>query len=695
MDTLLSRHWHHLPRDEIATLLESDAAKGLDMFEVAHRQSHVGPNRLTLKKGKSPLVLFLLQFNQPLVYILLAASAITFALQEWVDSGVIFAVVLVNAVIGFIQESRALKAIDALARGMEGTAVVIRAGKKEKIPAFELVPGDLVLLQSGDKVPADLRLLRTRELQVDESALTGESVPVQKQPDQLPREKLLADRTNMAYSSTLVSYGTAAGVVVATGDGTEIGQINALIAGAATLATPLTKKIAHFSGILLWVILGLAGLTMLAGWFHGVALLDNFMAAVALAVGAIPEGLPAAMTIMLAIGVGKMAQRHAIIRRMPAVETLGSTTVICSDKTGTLTQNQMTVQELCAGGECYEFSGVGYAPQGAVQLDELAVDPLAHPALVECLQAGLLCNDSSLINKGEQWGIEGDPTEAALITAAAKAGLSREVLEQALVRIDTLPFESQHQYMATLHAGAAGAAPVIYMKGSVESVLSRCRDACGAGSESITLDQANILREVEEMAARGLRVLAFARKTPAGPCQSVTHADVAEGLTFLGLQAMMDPPRPEAIAAVRACQKAGIQVKMITGDHMATAAAIAHQIGLKAAGNDPDSFAINGHMLAQMADHELVDVARRAAVFARVSPEQKLRLVEALQAAGNVVAMTGDGVNDAPALKQADIGVAMGVGGTEVAKEAADMVLTRRQLRNHRGGRRGRPGGVR
>ena len=304
------------------------------------------------------------------------------------------------------------------------------------------------------------------------------------------------------------------------------------------------------------------------------------------------------------------------------------------------------------------------------------VDPQAHPALVECLQAGLLCNDSSLINKGEQWGIEGDPTEVALITAAAKAGLSREVLEQALLRIDTLPFESQHQYMATLHAGAAGAAPVIYMKGSVESVLSRCRDACGAGSESITLDQASIHREVEEMAARGLRVLAFARKMPAGPCQSVTHADVAEGLTFLGLQAMMDPPRPEAIAAVRACQKAGIQVKMITGDHMATAAAIAHQIGLKAAGNDPDSFAINGHMLAQMPDHELVDVARRAAVFARVSPEQKLRLVEALQAAGHVVAMTGDGVNDAPALKQADIGVAMGVGGTEVAKEAADMVLT-------------------
>ncbi|MGB5716002.1 MAG: cation-transporting P-type ATPase, partial [Gammaproteobacteria bacterium] len=672
-----SRHWHHLPRAGIATLLESDAARGLDLFEVAHRQGLVGPNRLTLKKGKSPLLLFLLQFNQPLVYILLGAAAITFALQEWVDSGVIFAVVLVNAIIGFIQESKALKAIEALACAMEGTATVVRAGKKEKIAASELVPGDLVVLQSGDKVPADLRLLRTRELQIDESALTGESVPVQKQPEHLPQQMLLADRSNIAYSSTLVTYGTGAGIAVATGDGTEIGQINALIASADTLATPLTKKIAHFSGILLWVILGLAGLTLLAGWYHGTPLLDNFMAAVALAVGAIPEGLPAAMTIMLAIGVGKMARRHAIIRRMPAVETLGSTTVICSDKTGTLTQNQMTVQQVCAGGHCYEFTGVGYAPQGEVFLDNSAIDPLAHPVLVECLKAGLLCNDSSLIDKGDQWGIEGDPTEVALITAAAKAGLSREALEQELPRIDTLPFESQHQYMATLHAGQTGAASVIYMKGSVESVLSRCHDAYAAGPEAGLLDPASVHREVEETAARGLRVLAFARKVATATSQSVSHTDVTDGLSFLGLQAMMDPPRQEAIAAVSACQRAGIQVKMITGDHVATAAAIAHQIGLKgSAGSDPDKFAVSGHMLSQLADHALVDVAWQTTVFARVSPEQKLRLVEALQTKGHVVAMTGDGVNDAPALKQADIGVAMGVGGTEVAKEAADMVLT-------------------
>jgi calcium-translocating P-type ATPase len=398
---------------------------------------------------------------------------------------------------------------------------------------------------------------------------------------------------------------------------------------------------------------------------------------VALAVGAIPEGLPAAMTIMLAIGVGKMARRHAIIRRMPAVETLGSTTVICSDKTGTLTQNQMTVQKVCAAGLCYEFSGVGYAPEGEVCLADSPLDLQSHPALTECLKAGLLCNDSRLISKDGQWSIEGDPTEVALITAAVKAGLSQEVLEQELPRIDTLPFESQHQYMATLHAEGGGTTAVIYLKGSVESVVSRCRDACGTDPEPGVLDPARVHRQVEEMAAGGLRILAFARKQLPAPGQSVTHADVADGLTFLGLQAMMDPPRKEAVAAVRACQKAGIQVKMITGDHLATAAAIARQIGLKCAGtSDPDSFAVNGHMLSQLADQELVDVARRAAVFARVTPEQKLRLVEALQARGHVVAMTGDGVNDAPALKQADIGVAMGVSGTEVAREAADMVLT-------------------
>ncbi|MCF6217408.1 MAG: cation-transporting P-type ATPase [Gammaproteobacteria bacterium] len=676
MENLLSKHWHHLPDDEVMTLLEVEESKGLDTFEVAHRQAHYGENRLTLKKGKSPFILFLLQFNQPLVYILLAAALITFLLQAWVDSGVIFGVVLINAVIGYIQESKALKAIEALSCTLEGSAMVLRAGEKVQLSAAELVPGDVVFLQSGDRVPADLRLLSTRELQIDESALTGESVPVQKQSRQLVRETPLADRINMAYSSALVSYGTATGVVVATGDETEIGYINTLIASADTLATPLTKKITHFSSILLRVILILATFTLLAGWLRGESLLDTFMAAVALAVAAIPEGLPAAMTIMLAIGVNKMARSHAIIRKMPAVETLGSTTVICSDKTGTLTQNQMTVQQLFVAGQGFQLSGIGYAPQGEMLLNGVAIDLKRYPALEQCLIAGLLCNDSRLFNHEGEWQIEGDPTEAALIVAAEKAGLVRETVEKQWPRRDTLPFESQHQYMATLHDLGNGGA-IIYLKGSVEKVLARCRCCVDVKGEERPIDQAAIHHEMEIMAASGLRILAFACQRIGASISSVNHAEVAEGLTFLGLQAMMDPPRVEAVSAVRACQRAGIQVKMITGDHVATAAAIAQQIGLQGVTEGGhERFAMSGHTLSALPDHELLAVVERISVFARVSPEQKLRLVEALQAGGHIVAMTGDGVNDAPALKQADIGIAMGVAGTEVAKEAADMVLT-------------------
>ncbi|MCB1977159.1 MAG: cation-transporting P-type ATPase [Nitrosomonas sp.] len=676
MNTLLSKHWHHQPHDEVIALLDSDIVQGLEPSEIIRRQKNFGPNKLTPKKGKSPLVLFLLQFHQPLVYILLAAAAITFALQEWVDSGVIFGVVLANAILGYTQESKAIKAIEALTCTMDGATTVIRAGIKQKIAASELVPGDLVVLQSGDRVPADLRLLQIRALQIDESALTGESVPVHKQTGQLPLESVLADRSNMAYSSTLVTYGTATGIVVAIGDDTEIGHINTLIASADVLTTPLTRKINHFSKTLLWIILGLAGLTFLAGRLHGESLLDSFMASVALAVGAIPEGLPAAMTIMLAIGVNKMAHRHAIIRKMPAVETLGSTTIICSDKTGTITRNQMTVQRIYAGGKHYVISGTGYAPAGEITLDASKIDPGTQPALLECLKAGLLCNDSRLIQTNDHWLIQGDPTEGALIVAAAKAGLQRDVLEQDFPRVDALPFESQHQYMATLHALNAETA-VIYVKGSVESILARCETASDDDFQSQPLNKERIHRETEAMAAHGLRILAFARKLQPASTQTVNHDSVAEGLSFLGLQAMMDPPREEAIAAISACQMAGIQVKMITGDHAATAAAIARQIGLAGtADTAPRHFAVSGHTLAALPDKELMDIAQQAAVFARVAPEQKLRLVEALQATGHVVAMTGDGVNDAPALRQANIGIAMGMNGTEVAKEAADMVLT-------------------
>jgi Ca2+-transporting ATPase len=624
------------------------------------------------------VVRLLLQFNQPLVYILLAAAVITAGLKEWVDSGVILGVVVVNALIGFVQESKAVKAIQALAHAMTSDATVLRDGEKKRIPAPELTLGDVVVLQSGDKVPADLRLVHSRELQINESALTGESVPVEKRADALAEDVVLADRVNMAYSSTLVTYGTGVGVVVEIGDQTEIGRINEMIHTAEVLDTPLTKRIARFSHVLLYIILGMAGLTFAVGMLRGESRLEMFMAAVSLAVGAIPEGLPAAMTITLAIGVSKMAKRNVVIRKLPAVETLGSTTVICSDKTGTLTQNEMTVQQVYAGGTLYAISGVGYVPEGA--FTSASGDPAApadHAALLECLRAGLLCNDARLRKTEEGWQVDGDPTEGALIAVAQKGGLDRQSLEHTLPRVDALPFESEHQYMATLHDSEEAAPQIAYLKGSVEKVLSRCSSVFTDAGELGPLDTVIVHERVDAMTEQGPRVLALARREMPVGSHAITHEDVSEGLTFLGLQAMIDPPRPEAIASVRACQQAGIDVKMITGDHAGTAAAIAREIGL---GNHGDSDTVpsvlTGKDIATLSDSELAAGVRENSVFARVAPEQKLRLVRALQGKGNVVAMTGDGVNDAPALRQADIGIAMGITGTEVAKEAADMVLT-------------------
>ena len=677
MQSLPGKQWHHLPETEVLGLLDTDCDQGLDRPEVTRRQQRFGPNVLTQKRGKSPLVLMLLQFNQPLVYILLGASAITAFLQEWVDSSVIFAVVLLNALIGFVQESKAVKTLEALARTVGGEATVIRAGQKNKLSAAELVPGDLVLLRSGDKVPADLRLLRGRELQIDESALTGESLPVGKSPQTVAEDTVMADRRNIAYSSSLVTCGTGAGVVIATGDNTEVGRISELIASADVLATPLTRKIAHFSGLLLWFILGLASVGMLVGMLHGESLFDMFMIAVALAVSAIPEGLPAVMTITLAIGVARMAKRRAIIRKLPAVETLGSTTVICSDKTGTLTQNQMTVQQVLAGGELFDVSGVGYAPEGEFTRSNVAENPRTHHALIECLTAGALCNDSRLVMKEERWCIEGDPTEGALLTSAKKAGVSRHASSNERPRLDTLPFESELQFMATLHDQGPRQPHILYLKGSVEQIVARCSKAADPDLQTADLDTGAINACVEEMTATGMRVLAFARGELPGDRRSITHRDVAGGLTFIGLQAMMDPPRPEAIEAVHTCQAAGIRVKMITGDHAGTASAIARQIGMQGADNaDGVAIAINGQAIAGLSDADLIEESERIAVFARVAPEQKLRLVKALQSNQHIVAMTGDGVNDAPALRQANIGIAMGISGTEVAKEAADMVLT-------------------
>ncbi|WP_442506269.1 cation-transporting P-type ATPase [Novipirellula sp. SH528] len=678
METLIERLWHHTAADEVVRLLKSDSKSGLDRFEVEARQRHFGSNSIPVRGGPGPLIRFLMQFHQPLLYILLTAAVITALLDEWVDASVIFGVVLVNAIIGYLQESKAAKALEALARTTLTEARVVRSGETRNVPSTELVPGDVVLLQSGDKVPADLRLLRSRDLQVDESALTGESVPTEKKAIELRLETPLAERRNMAYASTLVTYGQGRGVVVATAAKTEVGRISELISLADVLETPLTRKIAKFSRVLLVVILLLAAVTFAVGVWRGQAKFEMFMAAVALAVGAIPEGLPAAVTITLAIGVARMARRRAIIRKLPAVETLGGTTVVCSDKTGTLTVNQMTVLEIWAASQRLTTSGSGYEPTGKIQVcgDEQA-EILTSAAVRHCLQTGLMCNDSQLMSTDSGWKVQGDPTEGALIAVAGKAGLDGKQLDTQMPRLDTIPFESQHQYMATLHDNVADHARHLYVKGAVEVLLSKCPLAMTASGETCPLDVAMVHHQVEAMAAEGLRVLAFAGKQLPPATREISHGDVGD-LVFYGLQGMIDPPRPEAVAAIKACQTAGIRVKMITGDHAKTAQAIAQQLGLDGTdtGNNHAPIVKTAHDLAGTSDQQLIEVADQVAVFARATPELKLRLVRALQANGHIVAMTGDGVNDAPALKQADIGVAMGIGGTEVAKEAADMVLT-------------------
>jgi len=667
-------NWHQVHVGEIASLLETDLLNGLSTAEVQSRLKQYGANKVAEKGGIPPWKRFLQQFHQPLVYILLIASGVMVSLGEFVDGSVIFGVVFILGIIGYIQETKAEGAIRALSRMVVAEATVRRDGRKQRVRSIELVPGDIVLLRSGDRVAADLRLFRVRSLQIDESALTGESLPVHKHVDPLVFETVLADRKNLAFAGTLVTRGEADGVVWATGDQTEIGRIARLVSEAVDLSTPLTRKIAQFSRLLLWLILGLAAFAFTVGVWRSEKIVEMFMAAVALAVGAIPEGLPAAVTITLAVGVARMARRRAIIRKLPAVETLGSTTVICSDKTGTLTENAMTVQQIYAGGEFYGVTGTGYDPTGTIQQDEQPVSPDERPALLACLRAGLLCNDAVLVRKDGRTRVEGDPTEAALIVAAEKAGLLHADAQREAERLDAIPFESEDQFMATLHRARDG--HIIYKKGALERVLGRCATMLARAGSEAAIDREKIRAAADTMAAKGLRVLAFARRNLRADHRELGHEHVARGLTFLGLQGMLDPPRPEAIAAVRRCQRARIAVKMITGDHLFTAKAIAQKIGLYRVANARDSHAISGRELEQVSDDDLPAIAEESVVFARVTPEQKLRLVKALQAREQIVAMTGDGVNDAPALKQADIGIAMGISGTDVAKEAADMVLT-------------------
>ena len=667
---------HELPVHEVVLLLNTDADGGLDAGEAAQRLERFGPNTLPPLARHGPLVRFLLQFNHPLIYVLLASAAATALLGETVDAGVIMGVVLLNALIGFVQESRAEHALDALVAMVDTSATVIRNGNKQRISSGHVVPGDLVLLESGDKVPADARLLASRDMQVDESALTGESLPAAKEALEMPVGTALPDRRNMAYSGTLVTHGQGAGLVVATGADTEIGLIHRLVEDAGGVQTPLTRKIARFSRILTVAILALAAATFLIGLARGEPAADMLTAAVALAVGAIPEGLPAVVTITLAMGVARMARRNAIVRKLPAVETLGSTTVICTDKTGTLTENQMTVTTIVTVSGSYEVTGTGYAPVGAIIPSHTTMSVAPDVALDECLLAGVLCNDSRVVAGDGRWEVVGDPTEAALVVSAAKGGFERDHAHAEHPRVDALPFESERQYMATLHRCAPGEPGTVYVKGAVERLVALCTRQLTSDGRVEAVDAATILACADQQAARGLRVLALARADVQPEITHLTDEALGQlGLCFVGMQAMHDPPRLEVIAAVASCHAAGIDVKMITGDHAATARAIAEEIGLHGPG-DGAPRVMTGTELAACDDAGLSDAAEETTVFARVSPEQKLRLVRALQRRGHVVAMTGDGVNDAPALKQADIGVAMGRAGTEVAKESADMVLT-------------------
>ena len=605
---------HAMAVHDVLRLVDTDADLGLSGAVAARRLTELGPNALPLPRGRSWALRVLDQVNHPLIYVLLVAAAVTAALGETVDASVVFAVVVVNAVIGFIQESRAEKALDALVAMVRTEATVLRDGVTSEVSSEDLVVGDIVVLEAGDMVPADLRLAHAEELGIDESALTGESLPVTKDPSSLPSGAVLADRVNMAYSGTLVTAGGGRGVVVATGSDTEIGHVHRLVGGTATVPTPLTRKLARFSELLTAVILGLAALSVVIGLVRGEPLGAMVTAAVALAVGAIPEGLPAAVTVTLAIGVARMARRNAVVRRLPAVETLGSTTMICTDKTGTLTANAMTVRTAVVAGRHHDLTGVGYDPDGEIR-------PPADAELRECLLAGLACNDARVTHEDGKWTAVGDPTEAALVVSAAKAGMGPDDVPR---RIGVLRFTAERRYMATLHPGG-----LVYLKGAAERIAELSGTAI----------------DTDDLADQGLRVLALATARLADGVE-LTEEALRGKVVLLGVQAMHDPPRPEAIEAVRACREAGIEVRMITGDHPATARAIARCFDIPA-----------------------------EAVHARVSPEEKLRLVTEFQAQGHVVAMTGDGVNDAPALRRADIGIAMGGGGTEVAKQAADMVL--------------------
>jgi len=654
--------WYQLGVQQVFELLATDS-NGLTAPEAKARLEKYGYNELKVKK-RSSLIRFLRQFHNALLYILIVAAIVTFFLGHHTDTYVIIGVVLATAIIGFIQEGKAETSLEALKKMMTPECNVLRDGERKTIATRELVPGDVVVLEGGHRVPADLRLFSAKNLSVDEAALTGESVPVNKNVDAIAIPNLPpADRRCMAFSGTFITRGHAKGVAVKTGKETEIGKIAGMMVETKRVAPPIVKKVAEFTKFLIIAILSFGVIVFAIGLTLGYEWDYMFLAVVSMIVALIPEGLPAALISAFAIGAIHMARRNALIRILPAVESLGCTTVICSDKTGTLTKNEMTVVRIYSGGRDYQVSGVGYEPSGEFFQGNSRVSPAQETReLVETLIAGYLCNNAALAKDEKEYSIKGDPTEGALIVSAAKAGIAKN-----LPRLDAIPFEPEQQYMATLHQAEEN---IIYVKGSPERVLGMCRNQLMEG-EIEPLESEQILGKADEMASDALRVLAMAYKCVDSAKTSLNPQDI-EDLTFLGIQGMIDPPREEAIEAVRKCKKAGIRSVMITGDHVQTAKAIARQLEI---GKDKDR-ALIGEELSRMSDEELYGVVEEVSVYARVAPEHKLRITKQLQRRGHIVAMTGDGVNDAPALKAADIGVAMGITGTEVSKEASDMVLT-------------------
>ncbi len=663
-DNKLNSSWHSLDVETVYEKLETKA-EGLTNQEAEKRIAEVGLNKLPEPLKKGFFRRFLIHFHNVLIYVLIAAAIITALMGHWIDTWVIMAVVVINGIIGYLQENKAEKALESIKHMLSLKATVVREGRRKEIAAEQLVPGDIVMLSMGDKVPADIRVIEASNCQIEEAALTGESDAVSKKMVAVYEEASLGDRKSMCYSSTSVRAGTAKGIVVATGSATELGKINTMISETEELTTPLIQKINNFGKWLSVIIVGLAGGFFAFGFFfRDYELSDLFLAVIGLAVAAIPEGLPAILTITLAIGVQRMARRNAIIRRLPSVETLGSVTVICSDKTGTLTRNEMTAKAIYTSNGTYHVEGSGYKPEGEITKDNHPADWKEDLLLNKLLKAVYLCNNAE-VNQDQQgeWTMEGTPTEGALITLALKAGLK----EMKAGRIDSIPFDSDYKYMATLHQFEEET--IIYAKGAPDRLLDLCSKQFSSDGEQ-ELDIPFWEEQIKSAAKKGQRLLGAAFRKTSDSHVKLEHEDLKQELVFIGLIGIMDPPRPEAIQAIKQCKEAGIRVKMITGDHMLTAMTIGHEMGI----GDGEK-ALSGSELEKMSDEQLRNEVKECDIYARTSPEHKLRIVKALQFNGEICAMTGDGVNDAPSLKQANMGIAMGIKGTEVTKESASMVL--------------------